>query len=487
MIPSPPDRSSPDRPDPRVPTYIEGLDLVLGGGLPPERSTLVAGGPGAGKTVMAMEFVARGAAQGEPGVFLSFEQGVEQLRRDFRTFAADVPGLVDDGRLLLRHIEIEGQSFEETGAYTLDALKLRIGAALDQVGAKRLAMDTLDTLFAHLRETQTLRGEIRRLFDWLHERGVTAVVTAEQGEGTFTSHGVEAYVSDCVILLDHRVREGLSTRRARVLKYRGAAHDADEHPFLIDATGFWLIPILSTNLEHDAPREQVPTGISSLDRLMEGGGFFRGSSTVVSGTAGTGKSSVVLSYLAAGCESGERGLYLSFEESESQIKRNMESIGLDLGPWLEEGLLRVRARRPAQHGLETHLSQIERLLDDMEPSLVVVDPITNLITVGSAATTQAMLTRLVDMLKERSITALYTALVYDASGTDRHLASVSSVMDAWIALGTVFEEGQRKRTLHIRKSRGIRHSHALHELVMTDHGLVVGDPVAETSSAGAAT
>lgn len=477
--------ADPDTSDDRVPTYIAGLDLVLGGGLPPERSTLVAGGPGAGKSVLAMEFVARGAARGEPGVFLSFEQSVEQLRRDFSSFAADVPGLIDDGTLLLRQIEIDAGTFQETGPYTLDALKLRIAAALDEVGGKRLAMDTLDTLFAHLRESETLRGEVRNLFEWLHEQGVTAVITAEQGDGTFTRHGIEAYVSDCVIVLDHRILEGLSTRRARVLKYRGAAHNDDEHPFLIDAEGFSLIPILSINLEHDAPREQVSTGISSLDGLIEGGGYFRGSSTVVSGTAGTGKSSVVLSYLTSGCQRGERALYLSFEESEPQIRRNMESIGIDLGRWLDEGLLRVRARRPAQHGLETHLTQIERLLDDFEPRLVVVDPITNLITVGSAATTRAMLTRLVDMLKERGITALYTALVYNETGRDRRLESVSSVMDNWIILGSVYQEGERKRTLHIQKSRGLSHSHALHELTMTGEGLEVGDAVDEPSSMGA--
>lgn len=459
---------------------------MLGGGLPVGRSTLVAGGPGAGKTVLAMEFVARGAARGEPGVFLSFEQNEEQLRRDFSSFAAGIPSLIDDGKLLLRHIEVDAGQFEETGEYTLDALKLRIGSALDQVGAKRIAMDTLDTLFAHLRGTDSLRGEMRRLFEWLHERGVTAVITAEQGEGKFTRHGLEAYVSDCVILLDHRIEEGLSTRRARVLKYRGWAHNDDEHPFLIDADGFSLIPIVSTSLDHDAPGEQVSTGVPDLDDLIEGGGYFRTSSTVLSGSAGTGKSSLALSFLDAACRRGERALYISFEESEAQVRRNMESIGMDVGRWIDEGILRVRARRPAQHGLEAHLAQIEGLLDEFGPRAVAVDPITNLINVGSRTTTRAMLTRLVDLLKERGVTAVYTSLVHGSRESEQHLASVSSVMDTWIALGTVYQEGKRRRSIHILKSRGVRHSHELHELTMTGEGLVVGPPLDEAASAGSA-
>lgn len=468
----------------RSPTYIAGMDVVLGGGVPSGRCTLVAGGPGSGKTVMGMEFVARGAAEGEPGVFLSFEQTVAQLRRDFSTFATGVPDLVDDGAMLLRHIEVDAKTFEETGEYGLDALMIRIGSALDEVGAKRLAMDTLDTLFAHLRETHSLRAEIRRLFEWLHDRGVTAVVTAEAGDGTFTQYGLEAYVSDCVILLDQRVHDGLSTRRARVLKYRGAGHSDDEHPFLIDGAGMSLIPIVTTHLDHEAFDEQMSTGLADLDDLIEGGGYFRGSSVLVTGTAGTGKSSLAVSWVAAACARGERALYLAFEESQSQILRNMNSIGMDLSRWLEEGLLHVRARRPAQHGLEAHLLQIERLLDEIRPRAVAVDPFTNLISVGSEAATAAMLTRLVDMLKERDITGVYTSLIPEAGSVGAHGSSVSSVMDTWIALSSVYQKGERKRSLHILKSRGMQHSHGLHLFTMTPDGLEVGETLDERTTTG---
>lgn len=461
------------------------MDHILGGGVPRGRTTLVCGGPGCGKTVLGMEFVGRGAAHGEPGVFISFEQSVEQLQHDFASFDFGLESLVEEGRVELTHIDLGNEPVPETGEYALDALLLQLDAAIASVGAKRITLDTVETLFGPLRDSPTLRAEIRRLFRWLHQREVTSLVTAERGDvEALTRHGLEEYVSDCVVLLDHRVVHELSTRRARIVKYRGSEHSADEHPYLIDSHGLWLFPITSRRLDYGAPEERVSTGIEGLDAMFGGRGYYRGSSVLLSGTAGTGKSSLGGSYVDAACERGESALYMSFEESPDQLLRNMASLGMDLTRWVEAGRLHLRARRPSQLGLEQHLMEVERTLDEVEPDVAVVDPFTNLVTVGTTSTTRAMLTRLVDLLKRREVTTLYTSLgsVDEHTRKEEKRGGISSLMDTWIELLNVRDQGSRKRGIYIIKSRGMQHSGELRELRMTDSGLMIGDPMSLSGS-----
>jgi len=299
------------RPIEKARTGISGLDEITEGGLPRGRPTLVCGSAGCGKTLLAMEFLVRGATQfGEPGVFVSFEEAPEEIAANVRSLGFDVPALVQQKKLLVDHVRIDRGGFEEAGEYDLEGLFVRLGYAIDQVKAKRVALDTIETLFAGLSNEGILRSELVRLFRWLKQKGVTAVITGERGEGTLTRHGLEEYVSDCVILLDHRVDEQVSTRRLRIVKYRGSTHGTNEYPFLIDLRGFSVLPVTSLGLAHQTHNERVSSGIDALDEMLGGSGYYRASSVLVSGTAGTGKTSLACHFADACCRRGEKVLFL---------------------------------------------------------------------------------------------------------------------------------------------------------------------------------
>jgi circadian clock protein KaiC len=457
----------------KVPTGIAGLDELTGGGLPRGRSTLVIGGPGCGKTLLGMEFLVAGAREyGEPGVFVAFEETAEDLTDNVRSLGYDLHELVDAGQLALDYIRVEGREIEETGDYDLEGLFVRLGHAIDKVKAKRVVIDTLEVLFGNLRDHYILRGELRRLFRWLKERGVTAIVTAERGpDAATTRHGLEEYVSDCVIVLDHRIEQQVSTRRMRVVKYRGSSHGANEYPFLIAAGGLVVFPITSLGLDYEAPQGHLSSGIAELDEALDGRGFLRGSSVLLTGSAGTGKTSIAAGFANAACARGERCLYFSMEESPSQIVRNMKSIGIDLGPWMDRGLLKVHSARPTLHGLETHLATLYRTVLDCEPHVVIIDPITNLGAVGSDREVNSAITRMLDFFKSRQISTLFTSLVSDRENPAASEAGVSSWMDTWIVLRTLEVGDHRRRTLYVIKARGMSHSDSIHELRFTTHGI----------------
>jgi circadian clock protein KaiC len=459
---------------PKAPTGITGLDEITHGGLPEGRPTLVCGTAGCGKTLLAMEFLVRGATQfGEPGVFLAFEETAEELTQNVRSLGFDLDELQSEKKLLLDHVHLERSEIDETGDYDLEGLFIRLGQAIDSIGAKRVVIDTLEVLFGGLTNQAILRSELRRLFRWLKDKGVTAIITAERGEGTLTRHGLEEYVSDCVILLDHRVNEQLSTRRLRIVKYRGTTHGTNEYPFLIDEAGISVLPITSLGLQHEVSTERISTGISSLDEMLGGKGLFRGSSVLVSGTAGTGKSSIAATLVDAACRRGERCLYLSFEESPSQIMRNMRSIGLDLAPWEKKGLLRFHSSRPSAYGLEMHLATLHRLVCDFEPRIVVVDPITTFVPGGESVESTAMLTRLIDYLKAQHITALFTSLTRGDDALEGSQAAVSSLIDTWILVRHIELGGKRVRGLYVLKSRGMPHSSEIREFVISVDGVAL--------------
>ncbi|HYV83903.1 MAG TPA: circadian clock protein KaiC, partial [Pyrinomonadaceae bacterium] len=460
----------------KEPTGISGFDEITSGGLPSGRPTLICGSAGAGKTLFAMEFLVRGATLfNEPGVFMSFEESDEELATNVASLGFDLDQLVADKKLRLDYVFIERSEIEETGEYDLEALFLRLGHAIDSIGARRVVLDTLEALFSALPNEAIVRAELRRLFRWLKERGVTAVITGERGDGKLTRYGLEEYVADCVILLDHRVQNQISTRRMRIVKYRGTSHGTNEYPFLIDEKGFSVLPITSLGLTHKAPTEFVSTGIPRLDTMLSGRGFYRGSSILVSGTAGTGKSTLAAHFIEAACTRGERALFFAFEESQEQIIRNMRSIGIDLEKHVRRGLLKFQNARPSSWGLEVHLALIHKTIDTFNPAVVVVDPITNFLAIGDRMETKSMLTRLIDFLKMKQITGMFTSLTSSSSAMEDSEVDVSSLMDAWLLVKTIESNGERNRGLYILKARGIAHSNQVREFLLTRNGIELID------------
>lgn len=460
----------------KCPTGIRGLDEITGGGLPRGRPTLICGAPGCGKTLLAMEFLVRGIRDfGEPGAFMAFEETAAELAQNVASLGFDLEALIRRKLLAVDYVEVERSQIEETGKYDLEGLFVRLNAMIEGVGAKRVAIDSLEALFASLPNEAILRAELRRLFRWLKTKGVTAVISAEQGSNALTRHGLEEYVSDCVIALGHRVAGQIATRRVRVVKYRGSAHGTNEYPAMIDERGLSVLPISSLGLAYDVSAQRVSTGIARLDTMLGGRGYFRGSSVLASGTAGTGKTSLATAFADGTCRRGERCLYLAFEESPAQIVRNMSSISFDLGKWVRKGLLRFHAVRPTVYGLEQHLVAIHKLVEEFRPATVIVDPVSNLTSIGAGNDINAMLMRVIDFLKSNGITGLFTSLTVGATEVEQTEVGISSMMDTWLLLRSVEISGERNRLLFILKSRGMGHSNQVREFVISDHGIDLKD------------
>jgi len=457
---------------PKAPTGIQGLDEITSGGLPKGRPTLVCGNAGCGKTLLAMEFLVRGATEfDEPGVFMAFEETAKDLTQNVASLGFELDDLIADKKLVLDFVYIERSEIEETGEYDLEGLFIRLGQSIDSIGAKRVVLDTIESLFAGLPNPLILRAELRRLFRWLKEKGVTAVITGERGDEALTRQGLEEYVSDCVIVLDHRVSDQTSSRRLRVVKYRGSTHGTNEYPFLIDEDGFSVLPVTSLGLQHAVTTQRIPSGIARLDTMLGGKGFFRGSSVLVSGTAGTGKSSISAHFADAACRRGERALYFTFEESPSQIMRNMRSIGIDLEQWVNKGLLRFQATRPAFAGLEMQLTMMHKATVNFNPQVVIVDPLNGFIIGNNATEVKSMLTRLADFLKTKQISSMFTQLISSGAAQGADDVAVSSMIDTWLMLRDIEIGGERNRGLCIIKSRGMPHSNQVRECLLTDHGV----------------
>jgi circadian clock protein KaiC len=462
---------------PKSPTGIAGLDEITAGGLPKGRPTLVCGAAGSGKSMLGVEFLVRGATEfNEPGVLMTFEELPEDVVKNARSLGFDIDHLISKKKLFLDYVRVERNEIQETGEYDLEGIFVRLNYAIESIGAKRVVLDTIETLFSGLSNGAILRAELRRLFNWLKEKGVTAIITGEKGDGTLTRNGLEEYVSDCVILLDHRVIDQVSTRRLRVVKYRGSTHGTNEYPFLVDENGFSVLPISSLGLAHDVSNERISSGVPRLDAMLGGKGFYRGSSILMSGTAGTGKSSLAAYFVDAASRRGERSLYFAFEESPQQIIRNMGSIGLNLEPWAKKGLLRFQASRPTLYGLETHLAVMHKQVKEFKPQVVVIDPISNLINTGSPNEVRSMLLRLVDFLKSQQISAFFTSLSSpDMKSLEQTDVGISSIMDTWLLLRDIELGGERNRGLYVLKSRGMSHSNQIREFVLSDKGIDIRD------------
>ena len=457
---------------PKSPTGIRGLDEITYGGLPKGRPSLVAGGAGCGKTLLGLEFLINGARNyKEPGVFMAFEETPEELIANVSSLGFELDRLVEKKMIALDHVRVERSEIEETGEYDLEGLFIRLQYAIDSIGAKRVVLDTLESLFSGFSSESILRAELRRLFQWLKARNVTAVITAERGDGTLTRQGLEEYVADCVILLDNRVIDQTSTRRLRIVKYRGSAHGSNEFPFLIDEGGFSVLPITSLSLDHPVSSEIVPSGVPDLDEMLGVGGYFKGSSVLVSGTAGTGKSTLAASLCRAACTAGNRCLYFSFEESPNQIVRNMRSVGIDLRPFVNKGLLQIVANRPAVFGLEMHLVSMHKQISELKPAVVIMDPITSLISTAGRDDVLAMITRMVDYLKSDQITGFFASLSDTEGSLEKTDVGVSSLMDTWLLLRDIELNGERNRGIYVLKSRGMAHSNQIREFVLTNKGI----------------
>jgi circadian clock protein KaiC len=455
----------------KVLTGITGFDEITDGGLAEGRPTLVCGGPGCGKTLFGLAFLTHGAARGEPGVFVTFEENEQDLVENVASLGYDLEKLIRRKRLAIEYIRVERAEIEETGEYDLEGLFIRLDHALRSIGARRIVLDTIESLFSGLSNTGVLRAELRRLFAWLKDRGITAVITGERGTVTLTRQGLEEYVSDCVIALDHRTKDQISTRRLRVVKYRGSSHGTNEYPFLIDRYGIAVLPITSLQLVHTASNKRVSTGLDWLDDMFSGKGYYRATSILVSGGAGTAKTSLASHFLDAACRRGERALCFQFEESPPQYLRNMRSIGIDLERWVRNDLLRIHASRPTLYGLEFHLATMHRDVDAMKPSVVVIDPL-SAFTGATFEEIDNMVMRLIDFLKGRNVTGLFTHLIPGSARSSDMEVGVSSLMDTWILLRNALPGEQGGRHLSILKSRGMAHSAANRAFDLTDRGAI---------------
>ncbi len=460
----------------KTPTGISGLDEITLGGLPSGRPTLICGEAGSGKTLFSIEFIVKGATEySEPGVFMAFEEKADELKANVASLGFDLEKLEQEKKIRIDYIHIDRSEIEETGEYDLEGLFIRLGYAIDSIGAKRVVLDTIENLFSGLNNDGVLRSEIRRLFQFLKSKGVTAIITGEKGEKSLTRQGLEEYVSDCVILLDHRIINQISTRLLRIVKYRGSVHGTNEYPFLIDEEGISVLPVTSLMLDKPVSSESIPSGISALDKMLSNKGFYRGSSILVSGTAGTGKTSISASFADATCIRKEKCLFFAFEESPKQIIRNMSSIGLDLQKHIDEGYLEFYASRPTLYGLEMHLVAIHKAIRRFKPDVIILDPITNLITIGSVSEVKTMLVRLIDFLQAEQITVMFTALTLNNIVNEQTDEGVSSLVDAWLLIRDIEGNGERNRGLYIMKSRGMKHSNQIREFVITDQGIDLVD------------
>jgi circadian clock protein KaiC len=456
----------------KAPTGISGLDEVMGGGVPVGRPTLVCGSAGCGKSLFAVEFLVRGAMDhGEHGVLMTFEETQHDIEKNVSSLGFDVAKLIAQKKLFIDHVHVARAEIDENGEYDLDGLFIRLQHAVDQVGAKRVVLDTIETLFSGFNNQGILRAELRRLFSWLKQRNLTTVITGERGEGALTRHGLEEYVSDCVILLDHRVTGQISTRRLRVVKYRGSTHGTNEYPFLIDEDGISVLPITAAGMDYAVSNARVSSGIPGLDEMLGGKGYYRGSTVLATGTAGTGKSSLAAHLVDSSCRRGERCMYFSFEESPAQIVRNMRSIGINLQPHADRQLLRFHSTRPAVHGLEMHLVRMHKLIEGFKPTVVVVDPISNLRSAGTLEDSASMLVRLIDFLRRSQITAFFTSLSEQGTSLEMTDEGISSLVDTWLLVRDIELGGERNRALYVLKSRGMAHSNQVREFLITSRGL----------------
>jgi len=454
----------------KTPTGITGFDEITGGGLPKGRPSLITGGPGSGKTLFAMEFIVNGARDyNEPGVFVSFEETPEELTKNVASLGFDIEKLSEHGMVDIEHISVEPSEIVETGEYDLEGLFIRLGMAIDSIGAKRVALDTIESIFSSFSNTLILRAELRRLFRWLKEKGVTAIITGEKGEKSLTRSGLEEYVSDAVIVLDNRIVNQIATRRLRIVKYRGSSHGSNEYPFMIDETGFSVLPITSVGLTSKASKERISTGIKGLDEMLGGKGYFEGSTILVSGGAGTGKTSFASEFADSACRRGEKVLFISYEESPDQVLRNMGSIGLNLKSCIDKGKLMIHSDRPTTMGLEMHLVLLHNIVEELEPDVIVIDPISSLLSIGSEMEVKSTLVRLIDYLKMRGVTTLFTDLIHGYESEARTM--VSSLIDTWIMLEDVESNGEKNRIIRIIKSRGMAHSNQLREFQITSKGV----------------
>ena len=461
---------------PKSPTSIHGLDEITGGGLPNGRPTLVCGGAGCGKTLFAMEFLVRGATQyNEPGVFISFEETEKELTANVASLGFDLDSLVKRKKIWLENIRVERSEIEQSGEYDLEGLFIRIHHAIESINAKRVVLDTIEILFSGLPNPHILRAELQRLLGWMKKKGITTIITAERGEGSLTRQGLEEYVSDCVILLDHRVNDQSSIRRLRIVKYRGSTHGTNEYPFLIDEDGFSVLPVTSLGLNYFTSDERISTGIPRLDTMLSGKGYFRGSTVLVSGTAGTGKTSIAAQFVVTACKRKERVLYFTFEESPGQLIRNMCSIGINLDPWVKKGLLQFHATRPTLYGLETHLTTSIKLINQFEPSVVILDPINAFVMGENQTEVKTMLLRLVDFLKMKRCTAFFTSLTSAGENMEISDVYISSLIDTWLLLRDIEIGGERNRGLYVLKSRGMAHSNQIREFKLTNNGIELLD------------
>jgi circadian clock protein KaiC len=461
-----------------IATGIDGLDFVLQGGLPAGRPTLLRGAAGTGKTVIALTFLCEGIAAGDSGVLVTFDESPEALLEHAEGFGFPARRHRTEGRLRILDMRPDRNEVQVGDTIELTAVLARIGHALDSTGASRLVVDAIDAMEAGFANSQSLRTELARVFDWIRDRGVTSLITTGEHAEFSARYGLEDYIADCVIALKQEVKHRVMTRVLRVVKRRGRGHGTNEYPFLLDTDGLFLVPVTGSVLGAPVSEQLLSTGIPGLDAMLGGQGIYQGSTVLLSGQAGTGKTSIACSLTQAACAAGIPVLYLSFEESVAELTRNQRSLGIDIGRYLaddDRGTLVMLPIRAVELGLEEHLMRAMHLVKRHRPALVVLDPVSSLAGRGDEPGAKEILLRLLHLIKEEGITVVATELLSDDSQGVSHL-DVSSMIDVWIKLRRHEHNGEMNRLIYVVKARGLPISDQVKEFRITSTGLRIEDP-----------
>ena len=455
-----------------VSTGVKGLDDVLGGGIPQGHAMLLVGKPGTGKSILSMEYLLHGIElHKENGVYISFEESEKQIISNAASFGWKFEEMVKKNKLAISYIDMQPEQMRTVGDYDLSALILRVKGAIKKVNARRVVIDGINNLLSTFDDERIIRSDLLRLIREIKEVNATIFITGERGHDSWSKMGFEEYLADGLMHLDNRTDGNYQTREIQVVKCRGINHYTGKSPFIINSEGMSIRPLITADFDYKVLKSRVSTGIADIDNMLGGKGLYRGSTVYITGPSGAGKTSISSSFANGACSRGERALFLAFEESSDQIIRNMKSIGLSLDKWVNEKLLYFYTARATTNSLEGHLDNIMTMVREVEPTCVVLDPISAFRPIANENETKLMLIRLNDYLRARKITTVFTALSSDGEYSEHADVQLSSIADTWIVVRIMDYKGERNNVMQLMKSRGMSHSRQMKEMYFTGNGL----------------